>query len=134
MKKIKILLFSIFFLFYGNCFAQKTLSSITQQYQIASPNERKISSLVLNITAEMKHLGLNTENIESTDYSERHTNFLFQVDRKGRLRVTISYIENSEPIINVIEKAGGEIESSNKKIKQIVAWIPYQNLTTIAEE
>ena len=134
MKKIKIYLFLIIFFFYGHCLAQNTLSSITQHHQITSPNERKVSSLVLNITEEMKHLGLKSENIKSTEYSGTHTNFLFQVDQKARLRVTISYSENSEPIMNVIEKAGGEIVSSNKKMKQIVAWIPYQNLTTIAEE
>lgn len=122
------------FMLSSYCFAQKTLSPILTQYKITSKNEKKISNLLLNIANEMKHLGLNSQNIRSTEYSEKHTNFLFQIDRKARLRVTISYEEKIEPILDLIKITSGEIESFNREFKLIVAWIPYQNMITIAEE
>jgi len=134
MKKVNFfLLFSILNLC-SPVFAQGILPPIAKRIEKPAAHERKLSTLVFDLIGEMQNLGLNAQNIKSTDYSEKHTNFLYQVDREARLRVTISYNGSIEPVLDRIRQASGEIEALNEQFRSVVAWIPFQALTDIAAQ
>jgi len=131
MKKIYII--SILLLAINLTTGQHLVPLIKHSNKVPDFHEKKISTLVLDLVAEMYSLKLNSSNIKSTGYLKTHNNFLFQIDELARIQITISFNENLLDIKDFLIEYDCEITAVNADFSLITAWIPFQNILQIAK-
>lgn len=90
--------------------------------------ESKISNLVLNACALLQSAG--KQEIETIS---GYSNDLYQIDRQGNIRVTISCGENWQPVLDDLKAMYGKIEAVDRGNRIIVAWLAPQKILNLAK-
>ncbi|MGD9900864.1 MAG: S8 family serine peptidase, partial [Calditrichaceae bacterium] len=121
-----ILLLCLFF------YQQAHAQAIPDRYRAKTPDEKKISSLILNLIPVISDRVLKNNELTPAQFSDQYSNFLLQIDQNLRIRLTISVSGSFKETLAFVKSSGGEITAFNEKFGLIVAWIPFKNIIHLA--
>jgi hypothetical protein len=113
-------------------FAQSIRPAIPLNYNARTRTESKISPIVLNLVEEMFAFGFNSKQKPLKSYLVQRQTFMYQVDSKARIQVTIKCESNIKEIVALVSHQGGLVTAVNQQWQKIEAWMPYQNIKALA--
>ncbi|MGD9488045.1 MAG: S8 family serine peptidase [Calditrichaceae bacterium] len=127
MKKYFVILLLYLFLF-----QQTHAQSIPDRYRAKTPDEKKISTLILNLIPVINDRVYKNNELTAAQFSAGYSNYLLQIDQNLRIRVTISVSGDFKESLAFVKSSGGEITAFNEKFGLIDAWIPFKTIIPLA--